>query len=120
MNRRFVELVLACIVLSNCGWGQEIRIFNRKVQAHGFVSQGFVDTDQNNWLTMNSSQGSAAMTEMGLNASSQLTDKLRVGAQVYDLNLGQLGQWHPSLDWALADYRIMQGALTAEDAENVR
>jgi hypothetical protein len=106
MNRRFVELVLACIVLSNCGWGQEIRIFNREVQAHGFVSQGFVDTDQNNWLTMNSSQGSAAMTEMGLNASSQLTDKLRVGAQVYDLNLGQLGQWHPSLDWALADYRF--------------
>ena len=106
MNRRFVELVLACIVLSNFGWGQEIEIFNRKVQAHGFVSQGFVYTDQNNWLTMNSSQGSAAMTEMGLNASSQVTDKLRIGAQVYDRNLGELGQWHPSLDWALADYRF--------------
>jgi hypothetical protein len=36
---------------------------------------------------------------MGLNASSQLTDKFRIGAQVYDRNLGQLGQWHPSLDW---------------------
>ena len=106
MPRRFAELVLACVVLSNCGWGQEIRIFNRKVQAHGFVSQGFVYTDQNNWLTMNTTEGSAAMTEMGLNASSQLTDKLRVGAQVYDRNLGQLGQWHPTLDWGVADYRF--------------
>jgi len=27
-------------------------------------------------------------------------------AQVYDRNLGQLGQWHPSLDWAVADYNF--------------
>jgi hypothetical protein len=47
-----------------------------------------------------------AMTDIGLNLSSQLTDKLRVGAQVYDRNLGQLGQWHPSLDWAVLDYRF--------------
>jgi hypothetical protein len=46
------------------------------------------------------------MTDMGLNMSSQITDKFRVGAQVYDRNLGQLGQWHPSLDWAVADYRF--------------
>jgi hypothetical protein len=55
---------------------------------------------------MNTTGGSGAMTEMGLNVSSQITDKFRVGAQVYDRNLGQLGQWHPSLDWAVADYRF--------------
>jgi len=38
--------------------------------------------------------------------SSQITDKFRVGAQVYDRNLGQLEQYHPSLDWAVADYRF--------------
>jgi hypothetical protein len=73
---------------------------------HGFVSQGFVYTNDNNWLTMNTSDGSAAMTDFALNMSSQVTDKLRVGAQGYDRNLGQLGQYHPSLDWALADYRF--------------
>jgi hypothetical protein len=85
---------------------QDVKIFDRTVQFHGFASQGFVYTDQNNWLTMNTSSGSAAMTDMGANASVAITDKLRIGAQVYDRNLGQLGQWHPTLDWAYADYRF--------------
>jgi hypothetical protein len=106
MYRRVLELVLVCISLAQWGWAQEVRILNRTAQAHGFVSQGFVYTNQNNWLTMNTTGGSGAMTEMGLNVSSQITDKFRVGAQVYDRNLGQLGQWHPSLDWAVADYRF--------------
>jgi hypothetical protein len=88
------------------GRAQEFKVWDRTVQVHGFASQGFVYTDENNWLTMNTSQGSGAMTDMGLNMSSQLTDKFRVGAQVYDRNLGHLGQWHPSLDWAVADYRF--------------
>jgi len=85
---------------------QEFKLLDRTVQVHGFVSQGFIYTNDNNWLTMNTSQGSAAFTDFGLNMSSQLTDKLRVGAQGYDRNLGQLGQYHPSLDWAVADYRF--------------
>jgi len=85
---------------------QEIRVWNRIVQVHGFFTQGFVYTDQNNWLTMNTSAGSGAMTDMGLNVSSRLTEKLRVGAQVYDRNLGKLGRWHPLLDWAVVDYRF--------------
>jgi hypothetical protein len=85
---------------------QEFKLFDRTVQVHGFVSQGFAYTNGNNWLTMNTSQGSAAFTDFGLNLSTQLTDKLHVGAQGYDRNLGQLGQYHPSLDWAFADYRF--------------
>ena len=85
---------------------QEFKLLDRTVQVHGFVSQGFIYTNDNNWLTMNTSQGSAAFTDFGLNMSSQVTDKLRVGAQGYDRNLGQLGQYHPSLDWAVVDYRV--------------
>ena len=85
---------------------QEFKLFDRAVQVHGFASQGFVYTDDNNWLTMNTSQGSAAWTDFGLNMSSEVTDRLRIGAQGYDRNLGQLGQYHPSLDWAVADYRF--------------
>ena len=83
---------------------QEFQLFDRTVQVHGFASQGFVYTSANNWLTMNTSSGSGAMTDVALNVSSQVTDSLWIGAQVYDRNLGQLGQWRPSLDWALADY----------------
>jgi hypothetical protein len=85
---------------------QEFKLFDRTVQVHGFVSQGFVYTNDNNWLTMNTSQGSGAMTDFAVNLSTHVTDRLQIGAQGYDRNLGQLGQYHPSLDWAFADYRF--------------
>lgn len=105
MYRRKFCLAVALLSTSTL-LAQEFKIANRTVQVHGFASQGFVYTAGNNWLTMGSTQGSAAMTDMGLNMSSQVSDRLRVGAQVYDRNLGQLGQWHPSVDWAVADYRF--------------
>lgn len=107
MLRRFFGVAWACFLAGQITLqAQEIKLFDRTVQFHGFASQGFVYTDQNNWLTMHSSQGSGAFTDFGANISAQLTDKLRAGAQVYDRNLGKLGEWHPSLDWAFADYRF--------------
>ena len=106
MSRRILGSAFFALAPSDRSHAQEFKVWNRAVQVHGFFSQGFVKTDENNWLTMNTRQGSGAMTEMGLNISSQLTDRFRVGAQVYDRNLGHLGQWHPSLDWAVADYRF--------------
>ena len=109
MGRRMAGLcfVFLCLCAGRINlYAQEFKLFDRTVQVHGFASQGFVYTNDNNWLTMNTSQGSAAFTDFGLNVSSQLTDKLRVGAQIYDRNLGQLGQYHPDLDWAFADYRF--------------
>jgi hypothetical protein len=86
---------------------QDFTLFDRDVQIHGFASQGFVHTSDNNWLTMNTSGfGSGEFTDFGANASTQITDKLRIGAQLYDRNLGGLGRWHPTLDWALATYKF--------------
>jgi len=78
----------------------------KSIQIHSFGSQGFMATDQNNYLTTNTSQGSFSFTDMGANISTQLTDKFRVGAQIYDRDIGKLGQWHPQLDWAVADYKF--------------
>jgi hypothetical protein len=105
--RRHVKLAFLCFYASLTALqAQEFKLFDRAVQVHGFASQGFVYTDQNNWLTTHSSQGSGAFTDFGANVSVQVTDKLRIGAQAYDHNLGNLGEWHPSLDWAFADYRF--------------
>ncbi|MGB2604688.1 MAG: hypothetical protein WBC78_13910 [Candidatus Sulfotelmatobacter sp.] len=107
MYRRIVKLALICLFAGpNLLSAQDFKILDRMVQVHGFASEGFIYTNDNNWLTMNTSQGSAAFTDFGLNISAPVTDKFRVGAQVYDRNLGQLGQYHPSLDWAVADYRL--------------
>jgi hypothetical protein len=77
----------------------------RSVQAHTFGSQGFAYSNQNNYLTMKTASGSW-FTDMGANASVQVTDKLRIGGQLYTRNVGQIGDWHPEVDWATVDYRF--------------
>jgi hypothetical protein len=84
----------------------DFTVDQRQVQVHSFVSQGFAYSNDNNYLTMNTSQGSFAMTDFGVNVSTQITDKFRVAAQVYDRNIGKLGDWHPTLDFAFADYKF--------------
>jgi hypothetical protein len=107
MPRQIVRLLLALLCAApGAAHAQEFKLLDHDIQVHGWLSQGFVYTNDNNWLTMNTSGGSAAFTDFGLNMSTRLADRLRVGAQVYDRNLGQLGQYHPSLDWAVADYRF--------------
>lgn len=69
----------------------DFKVANRNVQVHSFASQGFAYSNDNNYLTMKTSQGSFAFTDFGFNASTQITDKLRVGAQVYGRNVGEIG-----------------------------
>ena len=85
---------------------QEFTVADKTVQVHGFGSQGFVATHGNNWMTMDTTGGSGAMTDFGLNVASQLGKKFRMGAQVYGRNLGALGEFRPAVDWALGDYRF--------------
>jgi hypothetical protein len=79
---------------------------NMPVQIHSFGSQGFLYSNDNNYLTTDSSKGSFQMTDFGVNGSIRITDNFRIGAQFYDRNLGELGKWHPQLDWAVADYKF--------------
>ena len=112
-NRLHSAAVLALVgVSAGVAHGQDIgnwttfTLFGKQFQIHGFLSEGFIYSNDNNWLTMNTSKGSFAMTDGGLNISTRLTDKLRIGAQVYDRNFGQLGHWQPELDWGYAYYKF--------------
>jgi hypothetical protein len=88
-------------------YGQfDFKIADRTIQVHSFASQGFAYSNDNNYLTMKTSNGSFAMTDGGANISTQVTDKFRIGAQVYLRNIGDLSNWHPTLDWASADYKF--------------
>ncbi|HEY3459127.1 MAG TPA: hypothetical protein VGK64_31370 [Bryobacteraceae bacterium] len=84
----------------------EFKIEGRPIQVHGFASQGFAISDGNNFLTMNTREGSFALTDFGVNISIEITPKLRLGAQLYNRNIGHLGNWHPELDWAGVDYKF--------------
>ena len=85
----------------------DFKLAGRPVQVHSFASQGFAYSNQNNYLTMKTSQGSFSMTDFGFNASMLVADKFRVGAQLYSYNVGALGRYRPQLDWAVADYRFL-------------
>ncbi len=102
-----VVLLISVFTVSGTAWAQlDFSVRGRPVQIHSFASQGFAYSSQNNYLTMQTSRGSLAMTDVGLNASVQITDRFHVGAQLYDRNIGNLGNWDPSLDWAFGDYKF--------------
>jgi hypothetical protein len=84
----------------------DFHVDGRDVEVHSFAQQGFVYSSANNFLTMDTSSGSFGMTDFGANISTKITDKFRVGAQIFDYNLGALGNWKPQLDWAFGDYKF--------------
>lgn len=85
---------------------QQFKMFGKTVQVHGFFSQGFAYSNHNDYLSMQTSKGSFEFTDGGFNMSVTLTDRFRIGAQFYIRNVGNLGDWEPQLDWAVADYRF--------------
>ena len=76
------------------------------LQVHGFVSQGYIKTTKHNYLGQTErAQGSFDFTEVGINFTQPLGDKLRVGLQLFAHDLGTLGNYAPQLDWYYLDYR---------------
>jgi hypothetical protein len=77
------------------------------IQIHGFVSQGYIKTTRNNYLAETGrKQGSFDFTEVGINFTKSLSDKLRVGIQLFTHDLGPLGNYSPQFDWYYLDYRL--------------
>ena len=77
------------------------------VQIHGFVSQGYIKTTRNNYLGPSArKQGNFEFSEVGINVTKQIGDKLRVGIQLFAHDLGPLGNYSPQFDWYYLDYRF--------------
>jgi hypothetical protein len=108
MNNSVTRLVLAALTVAAPSLFAQIdfKVADRAVQVHSFGAQGFMYSNQNNYLSLPTSDGSFAFTDGGANISTQLTDKLRVGAQIYIRNVGEFGNWRPELDWAFGDYKF--------------
>jgi len=101
MLRRLPLFVLVCVCTGSL-YAQDLA----GIEIHGFVTQGFLFSSSNNYLTMKSSDGSVRWTEGAVSVSDSLTDKLRVGIQLHMYQLGQLGGAHLQIDWASGDYRF--------------
>jgi hypothetical protein len=78
---------------------------DRAVEVHGFVSPGFLVSTGNNYLAK-SKRGSFEFTEMGINFTVPLTEKLRTGIQLFARDLGPTNNYNPRADWFYLDYRF--------------
>lgn len=107
MNRKFstVIFILLCMAFTGSAFAFDLDEFG-KVDIHGFVSQGYLITTDNNFYADTSGGGTSQFNEVGINFTSDVSDRLRVGVQLYSRDLGRLGNNDVTLDWAYADYSV--------------
>ncbi len=91
-------LLLAFNGLASAGFGD--------TALHGFASQGYFHTTENVYLLGNSTEGSYAFSETGLNISAPVSDKLRIGVQLLGRDFGTDDNNVVLVDWAFGDYRL--------------
>jgi hypothetical protein len=102
--KRILFIVLATALCTGAAFAQDD--LAQKVQFHGFVTQGVLLSNNNNYLGANTSDGSSQWTDAALSVSSNLNDKLRGGIQLHFYQLGTFGGDNVQIDWASADYRF--------------
>lgn len=75
------------------------------LEVHGFVSQGYVQSSDNQWSSLDTEEGTWAYTEEALNFNARPLEGLRVGMQLLGRDFGSEGNHEVTVDWALGDYR---------------
>jgi hypothetical protein len=76
------------------------------VSIHGFLSQGYMYSTDNNYVSAKTSDGTFEYNEAGLNFTTQPLPNLRIGAQLFARDLGAQGNHKVTVDWAVGDYRF--------------
>ncbi|MFZ1850657.1 MAG: hypothetical protein WAU15_00210 [Nitrosomonas sp.] len=76
------------------------------LQFHGFVSQGYIVTTDNDVFGNSDNGGSFGFTEAGLNVSLRPLPRLLVSAQMLSRRAGEGNTGMPRLDYGFLDYRL--------------
>jgi hypothetical protein len=76
-----------------------------RLQVHGFASQAIVQTSDNRYFG-DSANTSFDFTELGLNASYQLSNEIVLSGQLLSRRAGEMYDGTPSIDYALVDLRL--------------
>ena len=77
--------------------------WNNDLQIHGFFSQGYVNTSDNNFYG-DSEDGSFDFRDIGLNASLRLGPRWLVSAQLLSRTAGEMDDGNVNLDYGLVDF----------------
>lgn len=71
----------------------------------GFVSQGYLNSEDNDYLLPNGREGSGAFNEAAIIVSAEPADRVRVGIQLMGRDFGSSQASGVRVDWAYGDYR---------------
>jgi hypothetical protein len=102
MPRRLSSLAL--LALGSLAIAAEDPFASLHLEAHGFVSFGYLKTWGNNWLG-ESLDGTDEFWEAAGNVIARPMDRLRLGAQLITRDLGDSINGKVELDWAYVDWR---------------
>ena len=86
MIKHFIFFII-CLAMVLYG-GKSVHALDTTI--NGFISQGYLKTDKNNWLA-DTEEGSFQFNDLALRFSSRLTSRLFLGIQFYARDLGDLG-----------------------------
>jgi hypothetical protein len=105
--KRFLIAAVVLASMGPCGGASASAqsMDDLNLQVHGYATQGFVYSTNNNWDTTNSTDGSSAWTEAVVNLTAQPESRLRIGVQARYYLLGNYGNTI-TLDWAQADFKV--------------
>ncbi|CAH1197938.1 conserved exported hypothetical protein [Candidatus Nitrotoga sp. BS] len=93
------------LVTSATDWFDRVALpYN--LQIHGFASQAFISTSDNDFFGNTDGNGNFGFTEVGLNALAQPLPKLQLSVQVLSRRAGNGNSGEPRLDFGFADYRL--------------
>ncbi|WP_238985370.1 hypothetical protein [Nitrosococcus halophilus] len=76
-------------------------------QVHGFASQAFILTTDNNFFGNSKDDGTFDFRELGINASWRILPKLQIAAQGVSRWAGENDEGDPRLDYGLVDYTVL-------------
>ena len=93
-----LALVCCCSSLVSAGGFDEVEV-------HGFATQGFIKTSANSFFG-DSEDGSFEFTELGVNASMDATEDIRLSGQLLSRRAGEMYSGAPSIDFAVADFTV--------------
>jgi hypothetical protein len=100
------KMIFLLITIVSAISGNALALDMNQVKIHGFVSQGYLKSDNNDYYFADTKDGTFQFNELGINFMSDLSDQLKIGIQFLSKDLGRFGNNEVRIDWAYGDYRL--------------
>jgi hypothetical protein len=107
------RLVAGAILLVHLAFGATAGAANISeiTQIHGFATQAFINTTDNNFFGETSADDHFGFTEIGVNASVRPTADFHVAGQVLSRRAGEGDDGEARLDYGLLDYTLESDSI---------